>query len=103
MQVSATYNGADANTVAQVVTLPLEQQINGVEGMLYMSSTSTSAGVSTITVTFEVGYDLDIAAVDVLTRVNQAMPPLPDAVNCLGLNLANKSMNMTSHEPSYST
>jgi hypothetical protein len=68
VQVSATYNGADANTVAQVVTLPLEQQINGVEGMLYMSSTSTSAGVSTITVTFEVGYDLDIAAVDVLTR-----------------------------------
>ena len=74
VQVSSTYNGADAGTVAQVVTLPLEQQINGVEGMLYMSSTSTSAGVSTITVTFEVGYDLDIAAVDVLTRVNQAMP-----------------------------
>ncbi|MFM7809263.1 MAG: efflux RND transporter permease subunit, partial [Planctomycetota bacterium] len=63
VQVTATYNGADAATVAQVVTLPLEQQINGVEGMLYISSTSTNAGVSTITVTFEVGYDLDIAAV----------------------------------------
>ena len=95
VQVSATYNGADANTVAQVVTLPLEQQINGVEGMLYMSSTSTSAGVSTITVTFEVGYDLDIAAVDVLTRVNQAMPQLPEAVQRVGVNIAKQSTNMT--------
>ena len=95
VQVSATYNGADASTVAQVVTLPLEQQINGVEGMLYMSSTSTSAGVSTITITFEIGYDLDIAAVDVLTRVNQAMPQLPDAVQRVGVNIAKQSSNMT--------
>jgi hydrophobe/amphiphile efflux-1 (HAE1) family protein len=95
VQVTATYNGADADTVAQVVTLPLEQQINGVEGMLYMSSTSTSAGISTITVTFEVGYDLDIAAVDVLTRVNQAMPQLPEAVQRVGVNIAKQSTNMT--------
>lgn len=95
VQVTATYNGADANTVAQVVTLPLEQQINGVEGMLYMSSTSTSAGISTITITFEIGYNLDIAAVDVLTRVNQAMPQLPEAVQRVGLNIAKQSSNMT--------
>ena len=102
VQVSSTYNGADAGTVAQVVTLPLEQQINGVEGMLYMSSTSTSAGVSTITVTFEVGYDLDIAAVDVLTRVNQAMPQLPEAVQRVGVNLAKQSTNMTAVVSLYS-
>lgn len=95
VQVTATYNGADADTVAQVVTLPLEQQINGVEGMLYMSSTSTSAGVSTITITFEVGYDLDIAAVDVLTRVNQALPQLPEAVQRVGINIAKQSTNLT--------
>lgn len=102
VQISATYNGADAATVAQVVTLPLEQQINGVEGMLYMSSTSTSAGVSTTTVTFEVGYDLDIAAVDVLTRVNQAMPQLPDAVQRVGVNIAKQSTNMTAVVSLYS-
>lgn len=95
VQVSATYNGADAATVAQVVTLPLEQQINGVEGMLYMSSTSTNAGVCTITVTFEVGYDLDIAAVDVLTRVNQAIPMLPESVQRVGVNIAKQSTNLT--------
>ena len=102
VQISATYNGADAATVAQVVTLPLEQQINGVEGMLYMSSTSTSAGVSTTTVTFEVGYDLDIAAVDVLTRVNQAMPQLPEAVQRVGVNIAKQSTNMTAVVSLYS-
>ena len=102
VQVTATYNGADASTVAQVVTLPLEQQINGVEGMLYMSSTSTSAGVSTITITFEIGYNLDIAAVDVLTRVNQAMPQLPDAVQRVGVNIAKQSSNMTAVVSLYS-
>ena len=95
VQVTATYNGADAATVAQVVTLPLEQQINGVEGMLYLSSTSTNAGVSTITVTFEVGHDLDIAAVDVLTRVNQAIPMLPESVQRVGVNIAKQSTNLT--------
>ncbi len=95
VQVTATYNGADAATVAQVVTLPLEQQINGVEGMLYLSSTSTNAGQCTITVTFEVGYDLNTAAVDVLTRVNQAIPMLPDAVQRVGINIAKQSTNLT--------
>ena len=72
VQVSAVYNGADAETVAQAVTSPIEQQINGVQGMLYMSSNSTSTGQSIITCTFEVGYDLNIAAVDVQNRAQQA-------------------------------
>src|SRR5450432_2178016 len=62
--VSASYGGASAQTVAETVTTPLEQQINGVKGMAYMSSVSANDGTSTITVTFDVGYDIDIAAVD---------------------------------------
>lgn len=95
VQVTATYNGADAATVAQTVTLPLEQQINGVEGMLYLSSTSTSTGISTTTVTFQVGYDLNIAGVDVLARVNQALSRLPDPVQRVGVNITKQSTNMT--------
>ena len=80
VQVTAVYNGADAETVAQTVTSPLEQQINGVQGMLYMSSNSTSNGQSVITCTFEVGYDLNIAAVDVQNRAQQAFSQLPQEV-----------------------
>ena len=94
VQVTAVYNGADAETVADTVTLPLEQQINGVEGMLYMSSTSTNSGNSTIVVTFEVGYDLDIAAVDVLSRVQQATPQLPKAVQALGVNVTKQATSL---------
>ncbi|MEY4769564.1 MAG: Efflux pump rane transporter BepE, partial [Planctomycetota bacterium] len=85
VQVAATYNGADALTVASAVTMPLENQINGVEGMLYMSSNSTNNGASTITVTFKVGYDLNIGAVDVLNRVQSAIPQLPKPVQDLGV------------------
>src|SRR5258708_16165620 len=79
--VSASYPGASAQVVADTVTTPLEQQINGVSGMTYMSSTSSNDGSSTITITFEVGYPLDIAAVDVQNRVSQAAAPLPPLVN----------------------
>ena len=75
--VSAIYPGAGAQVVADTVTTPLEQQINGVPGMLYMSSSSSNDGSSTITITFEVGYPLSIAAVDVQNRVSQAAPILP--------------------------
>ena len=95
VQVSAVYNGADAETVAKAVTLPLEQQINGVQGMLYMSSNSTSNGQSVITVTFEVGYDLNIAAVDVQNRAQQAFPQLPPEVQQLGVTVSKQSTNMT--------
>jgi len=63
--VTSSYVGADAETVEKAVTIPLEESINGVEGMHYISSASTNNGVSTITATFNTGYDLDIAAVDV--------------------------------------
>jgi len=69
VRVSASYPGASAEVVEQSVTVPLEQQINGVKGMLYMSSNSSSDGSMSIMVTFELGYDLDIAAVDVQNRV----------------------------------
>jgi len=95
VQVSAVYNGADAVTVAEAVTTPLEQQINGVEGMLYMSSNSTNTGQSIITVTFEVGYDLNIAAVDVQNRAQQAFPQLPQEVQQLGITVTKRSTNMT--------
>lgn len=95
VQVSSTYNGADAVTVANSVTMPLEAQINGAEGMIYMSSNSTSTGSSVITVTFEVGYDLDIGAVDVLNRTQTAMAQLPQQVQQLGVSITKQSTNLT--------
>ena len=95
VQVSATYNGADALTVANSVTMPLEQQINGAEGMIYMASNSTNNGQSNITVTFEVGYDLNIGAVDVLNRVQTATAQLPQQVQQLGITITKQSSNLT--------
>ncbi|MFM7052983.1 MAG: efflux RND transporter permease subunit, partial [Planctomycetota bacterium] len=95
VQVSAIYNGADAETVADAVTSPLEQQINGVQGMLYMSSNSTNTGQSIITCTFEVGYDLNIAAVDVQNRAQQAFSQLPQEVQQLGVTVTKQASNMT--------
>jgi multidrug efflux pump len=80
VRVSASYPGASAEVVENSVTIPLEQQINGVEGMLYMSSNSANDGSSSITVTFEVGYDQNIAAVDVQNRIAVALPQLPEEV-----------------------
>ncbi|MGC2545594.1 MAG: efflux RND transporter permease subunit, partial [Silvibacterium sp.] len=67
--VSSNYVGANAQVVESAVTIPLEEQINGVEGMRYIASTSSNDGTSTITTTFQTGYDLNIAAVDVQNRV----------------------------------
>ncbi|WP_219226063.1 efflux RND transporter permease subunit [Pedobacter antarcticus] len=83
--VTATYTGADAETVEQTVTTPIESQINGTPGMKYLSSNSTSDGRSAITVTFDVGTDIDIAALDVQNRVGIAEPSLPEAVRRLGV------------------
>ncbi len=83
--VSGTYTGADAETVEKTVTTPIESQINGTPGMIYMSSNSTSDGRSAITVTFEVGTDIDIATLDVQNRVGIAEPALPEAVRRLGV------------------
>ena len=83
--VSANYTGADAQTVEQTVTTPIESQINGTPGMIYMTSNSTSNGQVQITVTFEVGTDIDIATLDVQNRVGIAEPALPEAVRRLGI------------------
>src|SRR4051812_33955901 len=85
VQVVSNYVGANAQTVESAVTTPLEQQINGAEGMRYMSSTSGSDGTSQITVTFDVGRDKDLAAVDVQNRVNTALPRLPAEVKNTGV------------------
>ena len=92
--VSASYGGASAQTVADTVTTPLEQQINGVEGMSYISSVSGNDGTSTITITFDVGYDVDIAAVDVQNRVSQATGQLPAVVNLGGITIQKKQPNI---------
>lgn len=85
VSVSANYTGADAQTVERTVTTPIETQINGTPGMIYMSSNSTSDGSSNITVTFEVGTDIDIATLDVQNRVSIAEPLLPESVRRLGV------------------
>ena len=93
MSVIAVYTGANAETVETAVTTPLEQAINGVEGMLYMSSSSTNSGVSQITVTFDVTRDQDIAAVDVQNRVNQALGRLPGEVRQTGVTVQKSANN----------
>lgn len=93
--VSATFTGANARAVEDSVTTPLEEQINGVEGMVYMSSISADDGTSTITVTFETGYDLDIAAVDVQNNVEIASSQLPDEVVQAGITVTKQSADIT--------
>jgi HAE1 family hydrophobic/amphiphilic exporter-1 len=85
--VSAFYNGANAQSVETSVTTPLEQQINGVEGMKYMTSTSGNDGSSGITVTFDITRDVDLAAVDVQNRVNTALGRLPNEVKTTGITI----------------
>ncbi|HEY0874673.1 MAG TPA: multidrug efflux RND transporter permease subunit [Vicinamibacterales bacterium] len=91
ISVTAFYTGANAQEVETAVTTPLEQAINGVEGMLYMTSTSTNSGVSTITITFDVTRDQDVAAVDVQNRVNQALGRLPADVRTTGVTVQKQS------------
>lgn len=91
IQVTALYPGADAQTVAETVATPIEQKVNGVEGMLYMTSTSSSDGTMNLTVTFEVGTDLDTANVLTQNRVSTAEASLPEAVRRLGITVKKKS------------
>jgi HAE1 family hydrophobic/amphiphilic exporter-1 len=91
INVTSIYTGANAQEVETAVTTPLEQAINGVEGMLYMQSSSTNSGVSTITVTFDVTRDQDLAAVDVQNRVNQALGRLPADVRTTGITVQKQS------------
>jgi HAE1 family hydrophobic/amphiphilic exporter-1 len=91
--VSASYIGASAQGVESAVTIPLEEAINGVEGMDYMTSSSGNDGSSQITITFKTGYDLNIAAVDVQNRVASAQGQLPAEVNTFGVTITKANSN----------
>ncbi len=93
IRVTTNYVGANADTVEKAVTIPLEEAINGVEGMRYISSSSANNGTSGIVVTFQTGYNLDIAAVDVQNRVASVQGRLPAAVNQLGVTITKASTN----------
>ena len=93
VSVSSAYIGADAETVEKAVTIPLEESINGVEGLRYLTSTSTNAGTSSVTATFDSGYDLNVAAIDVQNRVAAVQGRLPSAVNTAGIGVTKTSYN----------
>jgi HAE1 family hydrophobic/amphiphilic exporter-1 len=92
--VTASYPGANARVLADTVAQPIEEQVNGVEGMLYMSSTSSNNGQYQLTITFETGTDLDMAAVRVQNRVAIAEPLLPEEVKRLGVTTQKQSSNI---------
>jgi hydrophobic/amphiphilic exporter-1 (mainly G- bacteria), HAE1 family len=93
VSVTSAYIGADSETVEKAVTIPLEEAINGVEGMRYISSASTSSGLSQISTTFETGYNLDVAAIDVQNRVTSAQGRLPGEVNSTGVSVTKSNFN----------
>ncbi len=94
IQISATYPGADAATAATAVAAPIEQQLSGIENLIYFSSTSTNNGSVTITATFEIGTDQDLAAVEVQNRLSVAEPQLPAEVVRNGITVIKSSTNI---------
>jgi HAE1 family hydrophobic/amphiphilic exporter-1 len=93
--VTTSFPGASAAVVAETVAAPLEEKINGVENMIYMSSKSSADGSCNITVTFEVGTDVDMATVLVQNRVNEALPVLPEETKRQGVKVEKKATNIT--------
>src|SRR5216683_4382567 len=94
VQITTVYPGASADTVSRTVATPLEQQINGVENMLYMSSQSTGDGKLTVTVTFRIGTDLNVAQMLTQNRVQDALPRLPEDVQRLGVQVRKATPNI---------
>src|SRR5258707_4420845 len=94
VQITTVYPGASAETVARTVATPLEQEINGVEDMLYMNSQSTGDGKLTITVTFRIGTDLNVAQMLTQNRVQDALPRLPEDVQRLGVQVRKSTPNI---------
>src|ERR1700710_1147474 len=107
VQVSASYAGANADVVLKSVIVPLEQQINGVQGMTYITSSATNTGTATISVYFAVGTDPDQAAVDVQNRVSSATSLLPQDVTKAGVTVRKQQssnlliMSLYSDNPAY--
>lgn len=109
--ITGNFTGADAQTVEQTTTTAIETQVNGTPGMTYMSSNSTASGQSTINVNFEIGTDVNNAAVEVQNRVSIAQPSLPDAVKRLGLTVRKRNPSIMvalalyspngTHDPSF--
>ncbi|HLU76517.1 MAG TPA: multidrug efflux RND transporter permease subunit [Burkholderiales bacterium] len=93
--VRAVYPGANPAVIATTVAAPLEEQINGVENMLYMSSQATTDGVLTLTVTFKIGTDVDLAETQVQNRVQRALPRMPEEVRQIGITTEKSSPNLT--------
>src|SRR6202453_3041911 len=91
VQVTALYPGANALTVRDTVAAPIEEQVSGVEGMMYMSSQSTNDGTYNLTVTFKLGFDSDMAQVLVQNRVSLALPVIPPLVQTEGINVRKMS------------
>ena len=94
VQITTQYIGGSAGVVDETVTTPLEEQLNGAAGMIYMSSSSSNNGDSVINLTFKVGYDQDIGQMDALTRSNQALSELPSEVQQIGLTIQKYSSNL---------
>src|ERR1700756_1649375 len=94
VQITTAYPGASAETVSRTVATPLEQEINGVENMIYMSSQSTGDGKLTVTVTFRIGTDLNVAQMLTQNRVQDALPRLPDDVQRLGVQVRKSTPNI---------
>src|SRR5207302_4969897 len=91
VSVSAAYPGASADVVSNSVAAPMEQQINGADHMMYMESSSSSSGNTSITVYFDIGTSPELAQVDVQNRVNLALPTLPDSVQRQGVSVQKRS------------
>ena len=94
VHVSANYTGASADVVASTIGIPIEQEVNGVEDMLYMESTSSNSGDYSLSVSFEVGTDPDMAQVKVQNRVQQAVNKLPAEVQQYGISVRRRSSDI---------